>query len=335
MSFYRNRYMSSGAIPQIDNDRRGGTPGNDNYTKLLLHCDGIFEGGAFIDSSRVPHAVNVGGGTSVLATYIDNTQSVFGGFSANMVGNTNRFLRIPDSVDWDFEAGDFTIDFRIRFAAKHTGSYVNYIMGQYADSSNYWYMRTAIRAGCLYTVTLNNGGSGYSVGNTLTITQVGASGGTLNVETVAGGVVTGIRITGVGTAYSVADALATTVSPAGGTLCTVNITAIAPYYAQVTTKEGGVTIGNWARGILFNIDTWYHWAFVKNGSNVGLYIDGTLLVSNDTAAFEMPNVAKELLIGQMGYTAGSSIDGWMDEIRISKGIARWTTNFTPPTMAYI
>jgi hypothetical protein len=26
--------------------------------------------------------------------------------------------------------------------------------------------------------------------------------------------------------------------------------------------------------------------------------------------------------------------GWMDELRISKGIARWTANFTPPTEPY-
>ena len=30
-----------------------------------------------------------------------------------------------------------------------------------------------------------------------------------------------------------------------------------------------------------------------------------------------------------GYT-----DGWLDEVRVSKGIARWTANFTPPTSEY-
>jgi hypothetical protein len=28
------------------------------------------------------------------------------------------------------------------------------------------------------------------------------------------------------------------------------------------------------------------------------------------------------------------MNGWMDEIRVSKGIARWTTNFTPSTSPY-
>jgi hypothetical protein len=34
-----------------------------------------------------------------------------------------------------------------------------------------------------------------------------------------------------------------------------------------------------------------------------------------------------------GYTA-TALDGWIDEFRISKGIARWTEDFTPPTSAY-
>lgn len=31
---------------------------------------------------------------------------------------------------------------------------------------------------------------------------------------------------------------------------------------------------------------------------------------------------------------GSTLNGWIDEFRLSKGIARWTENFTAPTVAY-
>ena len=31
---------------------------------------------------------------------------------------------------------------------------------------------------------------------------------------------------------------------------------------------------------------------------------------------------------------GAPFDGWVDELRISKGIARWTADFTPPTEEY-
>jgi len=31
---------------------------------------------------------------------------------------------------------------------------------------------------------------------------------------------------------------------------------------------------------------------------------------------------------------GLYYNGWIDEFRFSKGIARWTANFTPPTFPY-
>jgi hypothetical protein len=34
-------------------------------------------------------------------------------------------------------------------------------------------------------------------------------------------------------------------------------------------------------------------------------------------------------VNGVGYFAG-----WMDEIRMSKGVARWTANFTPPAAPY-
>jgi hypothetical protein len=38
---------------------------------------------------------------------------------------------------------------------------------------------------------------------------------------------------------------------------------------------------------------------------------------------------------EIGAQNGSNyFNGWIDEVRISKGIARWTSNFTPPTQPY-
>jgi hypothetical protein len=303
----------------------------------MLHCDGIQESGAFIDSSRVPHAVNVGGGTSVLATYIDNTQSVFGGFSANMVGNSVRFLTIPDHDDWNFGTGDFTIDFRLRISTLHTGANANYLFSQYKDASNLWYWRIFIRTGCPVAVTINAGGSGYAANQTLTIVQVGGSAGTLNIDSVdGGGAVTAVTINSAGTGYTTAgNPLATTVSPAGGTGCKINVITISPNMFQFYSVSGGVAAVNYSRGITPLVNTWYHFAFVRYGNIFSHYIDGVLSVSTHTTANSMPDTDSRLVIGQLNYTAGASIDGYADEIRISKGIARWTTDFTPPTMAYI
>ena len=35
-----------------------------------------------------------------------------------------------------------------------------------------------------------------------------------------------------------------------------------------------------------------------------------------------------------GPIAGWDMNGWLDEIRIVKGVAKWTSNFTPPTAEY-
>jgi hypothetical protein len=45
----------------------------------------------------------------------------------------------------------------------------------------------------------------------------------------------------------------------------------------------------------------------------------------------MPDIAASVLIASDGTYA---FNGWLDEFRISKGIARWTGNFAPPTSAY-
>jgi hypothetical protein len=83
---------------------------------------------------------------------------------------------------------------------------------------------SSVKSG-LKTVTLNAGGSGYAFGETPTITQGGASNGTVCVDTVdGGGAILTFHINTYGTAYSVADGLATTGGNGSG--FKVNITAV-------------------------------------------------------------------------------------------------------------
>lgn len=83
--------------------------------------------------------------------------------------------------------------------------------------------------------------------------------------------------------------------------------------------------------------TWYHVAIVKNGTSGYMhFIDGTQIGSTTTDTDVMPDIAGSLVIGDI-YTSSdvhNYLNGWMDEIRISKGVARWTANFTPPTTEY-
>lgn len=87
----------------------------------------------------------------------------------------------------------------------------------------------------------------------------------------------------------------------------------------------------------FSADTWYHLALVRNGTNIYIFKDGVSLSLTATTAIStnsMPDVSAVLTIGLDQQNSGRDINGHIDELRVSKGIARWTANFTPPIEAY-
>lgn len=94
------------------------------------------------------------------------------------------------------------------------------------------------------------------------------------------------------------------------------------------------TIVNWVSGS-FNpsVGTWYHLAVVKSGTTFRLFVNGTQIASA-TSSVQVPQVSSLLYIGRPYDTPFGTVvshNGNIDEFRLSKGIARWTSNFTPPT----
>lgn len=80
-------------------------------------------------------------------------------------------------------------------------------------------------------------------------------------------------------------------------------------------------------------NTWYHVAVVRNGNVFTLYVNGVNRGSK-TQAITVNDPGANVIIGASASWGSGPINGWLDEFRISKGIARWTTNFTPPTSPY-
>ncbi len=79
--------------------------------------------------------------------------------------------------------------------------------------------------------------------------------------------------------------------------------------------------------------TWTHIAFSRNSGTNRLFVNGTSVATNTnswTQTFTSTNV---LLIGQ---TIGQDrpFDGYIDELRITRGVARYTANFTAPTSTF-
>ena len=101
-------------------------------------------------------------------------------------------------------------------------------------------------------------------------------------------------------------------------------TELAFYHpsGNYTTSGAGLTNG-----------TWYHIAVVRNGSTLTTYVDGTSK-GTDTISAAMSPTSADLEIGQGVYSFPLPYQGYLDDLRITKGVARYTANFTPPTSAF-
>ena len=99
------------------------------------------------------------------------------------------------------------------------------------------------------------------------------------------------------------------------------------YYAS------GSTILTSASGAL-GTNNWYHVALVKNGTSQVLYVNGVSKASATSST--LPNSGVAWTIGDRITGAVSlnyPITGYIDDFRVTKGLARYTANFTPPTAA--
>lgn len=73
---------------------------------------------------------------------------------------------------------------------------------------------------------------------------------------------------------------------------------------------------------------WVHLAFVgQNGNTITAYVDGVAVGSISTWAV---TGTEPLLIGQVLNSSPERWLGYIDDVRITKGVARYTANFTPP-----
>lgn len=77
--------------------------------------------------------------------------------------------------------------------------------------------------------------------------------------------------------------------------------------------------------------TWYHIAAAREGNALRVFVNGVLLktVTNST---NISGSTAPLLIGSLYFTSNIQFfNGHFDDLRITKGVARYTASFTPPT----
>lgn len=83
-----------------------------------------------------------------------------------------------------------------------------------------------------------------------------------------------------------------------------------------------------------DLNKWSHIAVTCENGYIRIFINGVLKASGDLESNSLPSYG--LRLGGQNRVTGSplySIDARIDEFRVSD-IARWTSNFTPPTSPY-
>ena len=119
---------------------------------------------------------------------------------------------------------------------------------------------------------------------------------------------------------------------------TTSTDGIGLYMGSGGNNEIGVAV-NRSNVILINQDhqtndQWQHFAVVREGSTMTLYIDGTARgTGSNSTDF---NRSRPFRLGNFhgSSSGGYGFPGYIDDFRVTKGLARYTSNFTPPSAAH-
>lgn len=77
-------------------------------------------------------------------------------------------------------------------------------------------------------------------------------------------------------------------------------------------------------------NTWHHVAICRQGSTIRMFLNGALVSS---ATYSTNIASTNMRIGT-STTGVGTLDGYIDEFRVTKGVARYTAAFTPPSAPF-
>lgn len=97
------------------------------------------------------------------------------------------------------------------------------------------------------------------------------------------------------------------------------------YYFNGAAQFGAVSAGSLSTG------AWHHIAMTVSGTTIRIFLNGALNFSGSISGTPQSSAGTPLTIGQKN---NRSLAGWIDDLRITKGVARYTANFTPPSAAF-
>lgn len=102
----------------------------------------------------------------------------------------------------------------------------------------------------------------------------------------------------------------------------------------ITRDTGGANLLVVTASAAISANTWHHVAASRNGSTLRLFVDGDL--KNSGTISNTLNCSEALTIGALYDGIYSSyFNGYIDDVRITKSIGRYTASFTPPIAAFL
>ena len=85
-------------------------------------------------------------------------------------------------------------------------------------------------------------------------------------------------------------------------------------------------------GSALSTSTWYHLAVARSGTSTKMFVNGTQVGSTYTDSNNY--VSRAVPTIGINFDTLFPFTGFIDDLRITKGIARYTSSFTPPTEAF-
>lgn len=80
------------------------------------------------------------------------------------------------------------------------------------------------------------------------------------------------------------------------------------------------------------LDTWFHWAVTRDSNGLRCWIDG---VPSNYLATTASYAPYYLYLGVPGWSTGADeVNGYYNELRVTKGLCRYSAAFTPPTTIF-
>jgi hypothetical protein len=81
-----------------------------------------------------------------------------------------------------------------------------------------------------------------------------------------------------------------------------------------------------------NLNTWTHIAICRLSGTTKIYFNGNQVGTSNLLTGT--GVANTVYVGTLSHDIPQTMSGYIDDVRITKGVARYTANFTPPSTQF-